>query len=108
MAASDPGWNALDIGRQAAQYVRMSTDHQRYSTANQSDVLQAYADAHGLTITRTYSDEGKSGLRLAGRAGLKRLIADVQNGRADFGVLLVYDVSRWGRFQDADESAYYE
>ena len=27
---------------------------------------------------------------------------------ADFSVILVYDVSRWGRFQDADESAYYE
>src|SRR5205823_7066194 len=25
-----------------------------------------------------------------------------------FSVILVYDVSRWGRFQDADESAYYE
>jgi DNA invertase Pin-like site-specific DNA recombinase len=23
-------------------------------------------------------------------------------------VILVYDISRWGRFQDADESAYYE
>jgi len=27
---------------------------------------------------------------------------------ADFDTILVYDVSRWGRFQDADESAYYE
>lgn len=27
---------------------------------------------------------------------------------ADFNFILVYDVSRWGRFQDADESAYYE
>jgi DNA invertase Pin-like site-specific DNA recombinase len=32
----------------------------------------------------------------------------VTNGRADFQAILVYDVSRWGRFQDADESAYYE
>jgi len=36
------------------------------------------------------------------------LIDDVQSGRADFEVILVYDISRWGRFQDADESAYYE
>ena len=42
------------------------------------------------------------------RAGLQRLIADVESGGADFQVVLVYDVSRWGRFQDADESAYYE
>jgi DNA invertase Pin-like site-specific DNA recombinase len=32
----------------------------------------------------------------------------VKNGRTDFQFVLVYDVSRWGRFQDADESAYYE
>ena len=32
----------------------------------------------------------------------------MQTGRADFQAILVYDVSRWGRFQDADESAYYE
>ena len=30
------------------------------------------------------------------------------NRPADFETILVYDVSRWGRFQDADESAYYE
>src|SRR6185436_18360620 len=34
--------------------------------------------------------------------------ADVEAGEADFTTILVYDVSRWGRFQDADESAYYE
>ena len=32
----------------------------------------------------------------------------MQSGNADFDAILVYDVSRWGRFQDADESAYYE
>ncbi len=35
-------------------------------------------------------------------------MSDVENNRADFSALLVYDVSRWGRFQDVDESAYYE
>jgi DNA invertase Pin-like site-specific DNA recombinase len=32
----------------------------------------------------------------------------VQAGTTDFQIIFVYDVSRWGRFQDADESAYYE
>jgi DNA invertase Pin-like site-specific DNA recombinase len=92
----------------AAQYVRMSTEHQKYSTENQSDAIAAYAATHGMTIVRTYADAGKSGLRVDGREALKRLIADVENGRADFGAILVFDVSRWGRFQDTDESAYYE
>jgi DNA invertase Pin-like site-specific DNA recombinase len=94
--------------QRAAQYVRMSTEHQKYSTENQSEVIASYAARRGLTIVRTYADEGKSGLRIDGREALKRLIAEVQGGQADFDMILVYDVSRWGRFQDADESAYYE
>jgi DNA invertase Pin-like site-specific DNA recombinase len=92
----------------AAQYVRMSTEHQKYSTENQGDAIQHYAESRGIEIVRTYADAGKSGLSLDGRDALKQLIDDVQNGRADFKAILVYDVSRWGRFQDADESAYYE
>ncbi len=57
---------------------------------------------------RTYADEGKSGLSLGERASLQKLIADVETGVADFRLVLVYDVSRWGRFQDADEAAFYE
>lgn len=92
----------------AAEYVRMSTEHQKYSTENQSDTIRQYATRRGLEIVHTYTDSGKSGLNIDGRDGLKQLIADVQAGRAEFSVVLAYDVSRWGRFQDADESAYYE
>lgn len=97
-----------DVTTRAAQYVRMSTEHQQYSTANQDDVSREYAAKRGFEIVQTYADEGKSGLSVAGRASLKRLIADVTCGAADYSAILVYDVSRWGRFQDADESAYYE
>lgn len=92
----------------AAEYVRMSTDHQKYSTENQSDTIQKYAAARGIEIVRTYADAGKSGLKIEGRDALRQLIEDVQAGDTDFAMVLVYDVSRWGRFQDADESAYYE
>ena len=94
--------------RRAAQYVRMSTDLQKYSTENQADVIKAYASERGFEIVRTYVDAGKSGLRIEGREALQQLIRDVETRSADFEVILVYDVSRWGRFQDADESAYYE
>src|SRR5882672_9829681 len=86
----------------------MSTEHQKYSTENQGEAIRQYAAQRGLEIVRTYADEGKSGLRLDGRDALKQLIDDVQRGRANFQTILVYDVSRWGRFQDADESGYYE
>jgi DNA invertase Pin-like site-specific DNA recombinase len=92
----------------AAQYVRMSTEHQKYSTENQAEAMLQYAARRGIEIVRTYVDAGKSGLSLDGRDALKQLIEDVQNRTADFTIILVYDISRWGRFQDADESAYYE
>ena len=92
----------------AAQYVRMSTEHQQYSTENQADAIRDYATKRGVEIVRTFADAGKSGLKIEGRDALRQLIDTVQAGGADFQTILVYDVSRWGRFQDADESAYYE
>ena len=94
--------------RTAAQYVRMSTELQQYSTTNQMARIAEYAEANQLTIVRTYLDEGKTGLKIQGRKGLQQLLADVISNQAPFDVILVYDVSRWGRFQDNDESAHYE
>jgi len=42
----------------------MSTEHQKYSTENQADIIAVYAAARGMEIVRTYADEGKSGLNL--------------------------------------------
>lgn len=92
----------------AASYVRMSTDHQVYSAEHQRLSLAAFASANGFSIIREYADEGKSGLDIKGRVGLRGLIRDVQEGSPGFTTVLVYDVSRWGRFQDVDESAHYE
>ncbi|RZF23759.1 recombinase family protein [Paraburkholderia sp. UYCP14C] len=95
-------------GRRAAQYVRMSTEFQQYSTENQKRVIAEFAVAQGLTVVATYEDAGKSGVSLKGRQALAQLLQDVQSPNRSFSVVLVYDVSRWGRFQDVDESAHYE
>jgi DNA invertase Pin-like site-specific DNA recombinase len=92
----------------AAQYLRMSTENQQYSLQHQADAICRYAAEHGFLIIKTYSDAAKSGLRLKNRMGLRQLLADVVEGQTEFRVVLVYDVSRWGRFQDMDESAHYE
>lgn len=94
--------------RRAAQYVRMSTGNQQYSIEYQKEVIADYARLRGIDIIRTYTDAARSGLSLKRRDALKQLISDVESGLADFSIVLVYDVSRWGRFQDVDESAYYE
>ncbi len=98
----------LDGAARAAAYVRMSIDLQKYSTENQVEAIRRYAEQRGFEICRIYEDAGRSGLKVDGRDGLQRLISDVQSQAPDFEVILVYDVSRWGRFQDADEAAYYE
>lgn len=92
----------------AAQYVRMSTEHQQFSTDNQIAAISRYAEQHGYEIIQTYADEGKSGLNLEGRNGLQQVLRDVERGDATYKALLVYDVSRLGRFQDPDEAATYE
>lgn len=62
----------------AAAYVRMSTEHQQYSTSNQMDVIREYAARRNMDIVKIYSDEGKSGLNIQGRDSLAQMIADVQ------------------------------
>lgn len=108
-------WTQLSEGTKAdgkpvraAKYVRMSTEHQEHSTDNQAVAIERYAEQRGFSIVKTYADEGKSGLQLSGRDALKQLLADISEGRADYSALLVYDVSRFGRFQDPDEAASYE
>jgi len=92
----------------AAQYLRMSTEHQQYSINNQARLISEYANLQGFVIVKTFEDSGKSGLSLKSRPALKQLLNDVVSGSLEFKVILVYDVSRWGRFQDVDEAAHYE
>lgn len=43
MNATDLPIDGQKTRRRAAMYVRMSTDHQKYSTENQADAIQEYA-----------------------------------------------------------------
>lgn len=92
----------------AAQYLRMSTEHQQYSLQNQATAIQQYAEFNGFEIVRTYADAARSGVVLKRRLGLQQLLRDVIAQTPSFRAILVYDVSRWGRFQDMDEAAHYE
>ena len=51
--AKVPDLAALPI--RAAQYVRMSTEHQQYSIDNQSEAISLYARQHHMQIVKTYS-----------------------------------------------------
>lgn len=91
-----------------AAYMRMSTERQAGSIPNQRLALLNYARRHKMEIVKEYIDTGKSGLTIKNRRGLQSLIHDITGGKVEFEAVLVYDITRWGRFQDVDESAHYE
>lgn len=103
-----PRGNLRSYANKAAMYVRMSTDHQKYSTENQIDAIRKYASLKNWEIVTTYADKGKSGLKIEGRDEFQRMLRDVNTGTAKFSKILVLDITRWGRFQNADESGRYE
>lgn len=109
MSPRPPGAGGPESGRiRAAQYLRVSSDSQIHSLENQAATLAAYAQAHGYDLVVSYEDVGLSGVTAERRPALRRLLADVIGGEPDFQAILVYDISRWGRFPNADESAHYE
>ena len=99
---------ASRVAVRAAQYVRMSTDHQRYSIDNQVSAIASYAAQNNIEIVRTYADEGRSGVQLKGRLALSEFLADVRDRRANYKTILVYDINRGGAISRQRRSAYYE
>lgn len=91
-----------------AIYTRRSTNEelQHDSLRVQEAVLRGYAERHRFSVVRVYSDSA-SGVTTNKRDAFKQLVADIIDG-ADFELILVRDISRFGRFQDADEGGYWE
>ena len=95
--------------KKAVCYYRHSAeDKQENSVAIQREQAELFAAKHNIEIIHEEADEGVSGL-IANRPGFKRLFKDwVQNSNSPhFDYVLFYDISRWGRFLDQDEGAYY-
>jgi hypothetical protein len=92
----------------AVAYYRHSAEiGQENSVEIQQDNIRAFAEKHGITIIREFADRGKSGLNAEGRPAFNEMMALVRSSQ-EFELVLVLDVSRWGRFQDTDLSAHYE
>jgi len=96
------------IGRSlcAVGYARRSTDRQEQSIPDQQRAIETYAEEHGLRLLRFYIDDAISGTSTVGRQAFQDLIADATKSDCGFGVILVYDVKRFGRV-DNDEAGYY-
>ena len=102
MKPPDPAPTPLPSKR-AVAYLRRSTDRQEQSLDDQRTAIRQFADEAGLTITAEYIDDAVSGSTSEARDGFQRMIADAQNARRNFDIVLTYDVKRFGRV-DTDEA----
>jgi DNA invertase Pin-like site-specific DNA recombinase len=91
----------------AVAYLRMSTDKQDKSIAEQLSEVRALAQSNGYKILRwkEYADEGESGDDRS-RAGFRRLIHDAETIR-DFSVVLCWSQDRFSRFDPLEANHYW-
>ncbi len=86
-------------GKKCYIYSRVSTSMQveGYSLDAQVERMKRYADYERMIIANTYSDEGKSGKSIEGRAEFMNMLGDIENKKDGVSFVLVYKLSRFGR-----------
>jgi DNA invertase Pin-like site-specific DNA recombinase len=95
------------LSMRVALYLRRSTTErlQADSLKVQEQILRRYAKEHGMTVVDVFRDSA-SGTSVKHRLDFMRMAERITKG-ANFEAVLVRDVSRFGRFMDPDESAYW-
>jgi len=94
--------------RAVAYYRHSAQDRQENSVEIQQDQVRKFAADNNIEIIKEFVDRGKTGLVTEGRDAFQMMLRDyIQTGKYDFDYVLVLDVSRWGRYQNTDISAYY-
>ena len=93
--------------RKAAAYMYSAVsyspgDLEYPATRKQADLIRTYAEKNRIDVVKSYRDEGKT------RENLKKMMADINSGAAGFNILLMRDITRWGRFYTPNEAAHYE
>lgn len=85
-------------GKTAAFYCRLSRDDEAEGDSNsithQKQLLERYANEHGIINYRFYVDDGFSGTNF-NRPGFQQMLADIEAGLV--GMVVVKDMSRFGR-----------
>jgi len=85
----------------AVGYIRMSTDKQEDSPAQQKDEITKLAQREGYRILRWYEDHGISGAKTLKRPEFRRMIREAEE-RGDFKAILCWDQDRFGRFDSIE------
>jgi len=100
------GSGSADPSTCAVGYLRRSTDRQEQSIGDQRAAVERYAAEIGVALVRFYIDDAISGTSTAGRKAFQSMIEDAGSNERGFGMVIVYDVKRFGRI-DNDEAGYY-
>ena len=95
------------VARAIAYYRHSAQDRQEYSIPLQREKVKRFADANGIQIIKEFPDYGVSGLSSKGRDKFLEMLEYVAESKEDFQYVLVFDMSRWGRFQNLILSPYY-
>lgn len=91
--------------KRGAAYVRHSDERQENSAEIQLNAIKEFARRHNIEIIREFVDRGISGLTEK-RPAFLELMEFVKNPDSpEFQYVLVFDISRFGRFIDLDKSA---
>ena len=60
-----------DRARRAAQYVRMSTEHQRFSISAQTAAIAEYAEKHSYAVVATYAGNDEAAAKFKSDTGIE-------------------------------------
>lgn len=89
----------ININNTIALYLRISRDDgldESYSIQNQRKLLQKVAKEKGFTNFIEFIDDGVSGTN-KDRKDFRRMIGQIEQGKALFSAVIVKDVSRFAR-----------
>ena len=100
------GTHRSQLERAAVGYARRSTDKQEQSIPDQQRAIERYCQDNGLVLQRWFIDDAISGTRASNRPAFQDMVHAAGTAGRDFGLVVVYDVKRFGRL-DNDEAGFY-